>query len=154
MILDGMEREKYIEYLDLNLILFEGEYLNGNKNGKVTKYFSNGKIFFEGEYLNGIIWNGKGYNKNGDYDFEIRNGKGTVKLYDNKDNLRYEGEYLNGKKNEKGKEYYSDGQLDFEGEFVNGKRKENYMNDDLELKGKNSNEEGKQKAEKKMCLIH
>ena len=31
---------------------FEGEYVNGEKNGKGKKYNDNGKIKFEGEYLN------------------------------------------------------------------------------------------------------
>jgi len=31
---------------------FEGEYLNGEKNGKGIQYFR-GKLDFEGEYLNG-----------------------------------------------------------------------------------------------------
>ena len=30
---------------------FEGEYLNGERNGKGTEYYNNGKIRFEGEYL-------------------------------------------------------------------------------------------------------
>ena len=32
---------------------FEGEYLNGERNGKGKEYFDNGKLEFEGEYLNG-----------------------------------------------------------------------------------------------------
>ena len=62
--------------LDKKILLFEGEYLNGRKNGKGKEYFSNSKIKFEGEYLNGIKWNGKGYNKNGIINFEIKNGNG------------------------------------------------------------------------------
>ena len=34
------------------------------KNGKGKKY-NNGNILFEGEYVNGQKWNGKEYNKNG-----------------------------------------------------------------------------------------
>ena len=33
--------------------MFEGEYLNGKRNGKAKEYNRNGKITFEGEYLNG-----------------------------------------------------------------------------------------------------
>ena len=61
---------------------FEGEYLNGQKNGKGKEY-DNGKLIFEGEYLNGKIWNGIGK----EYYY---NGK-----------LKFEGEYLNGQKMEK-----------------------------------------------------
>ena len=59
-------------------IIFEGEYLNGKRNGK-GKEFENDKLIFEGEYFNGK-----------------RNGKG--KEYDINGKLIYEGEYLNGKR--------------------------------------------------------
>ena len=58
--------------------MFEGEYLNGMRNGKGKEYYGNGKLRYEGEYLKGKI-NGKGR----EYDF---NGK-----------LKFEGEYLYGK---------------------------------------------------------
>ena len=64
---------------------FEGEYLNGERNGKGKEYF-NDTLQFEGEYLNGK-----------------RNGKGK-EYYDN-GRLKFEGEYLNGKRHGKGKEY-------------------------------------------------
>ena len=32
---------------------FEGEFLNGKRNGKGKEYYYNGKLLFEGEYLNG-----------------------------------------------------------------------------------------------------
>ena len=63
-------------------LIFEGEYLNGKRNGKRKEYYYGGelefegvylngekngyfysKLEFEGEYLNGKIWNGKGNNK-------------------------------------------------------------------------------------------
>ena len=34
-------------------IIFEGEYLNGERNGEGKEYYSNRKLEFEGEYLNG-----------------------------------------------------------------------------------------------------
>ena len=67
------------------LLFFQGEYLNGERNGKGSEYY-NGKLRFEGEYLNGK-----------------RNGKG--KEYNEYGKLDFEGEYLDGKKNGKGKEY-------------------------------------------------
>ena len=53
-----MEKEKSI--IRKGILLFEGEYLNGKRNGK-GKYFNpwNGKLNFEGEYVNGKR-NGKG----------------------------------------------------------------------------------------------
>ena len=48
------------EYYGLdNTLRFEGEYLNGKRNGKGKEYNYNGKLSFEGEYLNGKR-NGKG----------------------------------------------------------------------------------------------
>ena len=84
--------------------MFEGEYLNGKRNGKGKEYYKDGELMFEGEYLNGICLNGKEYDYNG--------------------KLKFEGEYLNGERNGKGKEYYKDGELKFEGEYLNGKRNE------------------------------
>ena len=40
------------EYDCLGDLIFEGEYLNGERNGKGKEY-NFGKIVFEGEYLNG-----------------------------------------------------------------------------------------------------
>ena len=34
-------------------LMFEGEYLNGKRNGKGKEYDFNGKLKFEGEFLNG-----------------------------------------------------------------------------------------------------
>ena len=62
-----------------NKLVFEGEYLNGKRNGKGIAYYDNGNISFEGEYLNGK-----------------RNGNG--KEYDYDGRREFEGEYLNGKK--------------------------------------------------------
>ena len=42
-----------------NLLLYEGEYLNGERNGKGKEYDFKGNLKFEGEYLNGKR-NGKG----------------------------------------------------------------------------------------------
>ena len=87
---------------DTGKLRFEGEYLNGKRNGKGKEYYCNGLLKFEGDYLNGK-----------------RNGKG--KEYDNNDILIFEGEYLNGNKNGKGKEYFGfNGNLYFEGEYLNG----------------------------------
>ena len=40
------------EYEDDGKLLYEGEYLNGKRNGKGKVYDDNGKLIFEGEYLN------------------------------------------------------------------------------------------------------
>ena len=44
--------------------MYEGEYLNGERNGKGKEYNNYGELIFEGKYYNDKRWNGKGYNKN------------------------------------------------------------------------------------------
>jgi len=82
-------------------LIFEGEYLNGKKNGKCKEY-EYGSIKFEGEYLNGKI-----------------NGKGKEYTYEG--SLSFEGEYMNGERNGKGKEFYND-KIIFESEYLNGEK--------------------------------
>ena len=35
-----------------DILIFEGEYLKGKRNGKGKEYWYNGKLKFEGQYLN------------------------------------------------------------------------------------------------------
>jgi len=130
--------------LNSNILIFEGEYLNGKRNGKGKEYYDKGELKFEGEYLNGKRWNGKGYNINGNIELSINNGNGKGKEYDYNGDLEFEGEYLNGERNGKGKEYY-DGKLKFEGEYINGERngkgKEYDYNDKIEFEGEYINGE-------------
>ena len=104
IICDWKEGKGFIkEYNDYGELRFEGEYLNGERNGKGKEYNYNGELQFDGEYLNGE-----------------RNGKGKEYYKDGK--LKFEGEYKNGKRNGKGKEYNEyNGDLIFEGEYLNGK---------------------------------
>jgi len=107
-------------------IIYEGEYLNGKRNGKGKEYYYRDEtLLFEGEYLNGDRWNGKGYYGN-NIIYELKNGKGIIKEYYFFNNLssilKFEVEYINGKRNGKGKEYDQNGNLLFEGEYLNGKR--------------------------------
>ena len=53
------------EYYPNGELLFEGEFLNGSRNGKGKEYYPNGKLLFEGEFLNGKKWNIKEYDKYG-----------------------------------------------------------------------------------------
>ena len=59
--------------------MYEGEYLNGEKNGKGKEYDKKGELKYKGKFLN-----------------DKRHGKG--KEYDKNDELKYEGEYLYGKR--------------------------------------------------------
>ena len=72
------------------------------------------------------MWNGKGYDSNGQIVYEIKNGKGYIKKYFY-GLLVFEGEFSNGEVNGKGKEYdkeieWDDSRLLFEGEYLYGKR--------------------------------
>ena len=49
---NGKGKEYFNDKLD-----FEGEYLNGKRSGKAKEYLD-GILIFEGEYLNGQKWNG------------------------------------------------------------------------------------------------
>ena len=113
--------------LFLNNNIFEGEYLNGEKNGKGKEYDYNGQLIYEGEYLhgyklngkeyrkgivvyegdyfNGDKWNGKVYNLNGNLIYELIKGNGSIYEYNTDGELIFEGEYLNGKRNGKRKEF-------------------------------------------------
>ena len=134
-ILSKLENGKgIIKLYDDNRLLFEGEYLNGEKNGKGKEYFHYGIferelgyfiynhcITFEGEYLNDKKWNGKAYDEKGKEIYEIKNGKGNIKEYNRYGDLSLECEIVNGEKNGKCKEYINN-TLEFEGKYFNGKK--------------------------------
>ena len=112
--------------------MYEGEILNGERNGKGKEYYygyssifgntSGHKLKFEGDYLKGKKWNGKGFDKKGNVTYELNNGCGIVKEYYDNGNLEYEEEYLNGESNGKIKEYDFNGDLIFIGEYKDNKR--------------------------------
>ena len=160
-----LKNGKIKEYNFNNKLIFEGEYINGERNGKGKEYYSiyHG-IKFEGIYINGKKWEGKGYDSLNNLIYELKGGKGFIKEYDENEDLICECEYKNGLKNGKGKEYYYEddekidllyegeylnglkngkgkefkyGKLLFEGEFYNGHRLKGkyYMNGKLEFEG-------------------
>ena len=67
--------------MNTNILIFEGKYIKGERNGKGKEYYENGKLKFEGDYLNGKRWNGNWYDLNGNILFEIKDGKGNIKVY-------------------------------------------------------------------------
>ena len=122
---------------------FEGEYKDGKRNGEGKEFYKNKKIKFEGEYLDGKRWKGKGYNPDGNLEFEMENGLGYIKEYFSDGKVKLEAKYVNGVKHGLVKEYnilyldsfhidyenytkyYSNNAyyyLEFEGEYENGKR--------------------------------
>ena len=120
-------------------IEFEGEYLNGKKNGFGKEYIvdsasypgedsTRSKLSFEGQYVNGLK-NGKGkeYNEEGKilFEGEYKNGKrwnGIIRNYYYDTIIGSVYELINGEKKGKVKEYDINGQLEFEGEYLDGKK--------------------------------
>ena len=82
-------------------VKFEGECLDGKRNGKGREFYKSGSLMFDGEYLNGKRWNGKAYSRKGILAGELKNGNGFMKEYD-----------------------YESGELIFDGEYLNGERKQ------------------------------
>ena len=123
-------------------LIYEGEYLNGKRNGKGKEYDDNNELIYVGNYLNGLKWCGTWK--------EIRNSKDNKKIllteykfglkrdlnmliYNKHDRLIYEGGHYKGKRHGKGKEYYEHGSLAFDGEYLN----------DHKMRGKQFFENGK-----------
>ena len=79
--LNGEKNGEGKEY-NKNGLTFEGTYLYGERHGKRKEFFKNNNIKFEGEYLYGLKWNGIIYNYNQEVSFEIKDGKGSGKKYD------------------------------------------------------------------------
>ena len=114
--------------------MYEGEYLNGKKEGKGIKYDKEGNVLFKGEFKNNIMWNGiskvykikkkknfiGNFSNNTNYDHHYLNNYNFNPRITYENYLKYEGEYLNGKKTGKGKDYDYEGNLIFEGEYKNG----------------------------------
>ena len=101
--LNGQRNGKGKEYDKKGRIIFEGEYLKGKRwDGIFQNYYDNGNILYDCEYINGKI-NGIGYDINNTIVNFICEGKGVIKEYNDYGDLVYEGEYLNFKRNGKGK---------------------------------------------------
>ena len=111
-----------------DILKFEGEYLDGKKNGKGKEYDCFGKQIFEGFYKEGVKWKGKQIfykDSKKQFEWEYLNGDNNKKgkEYDINDNLIYEGGYYQIFRNGYGKEYDKDVKLIFEGEYNIGSKK-------------------------------
>ena len=118
--------------------MFEGEMLYDQL--RKGKEYRNGRLEYEGEYLYYNKYNGKGYDKNGNISYEIRNGFGIVKeYYYDTEKIYFEGEYKDGIRNGNGKTFYDNGKIKYEAEFlngkINGKGKKYYNNGILKYEG-------------------
>ena len=105
-IVDGLKNGKgkcktVIIHRNLEVTLYEGEFLNGEPNGKGKEFKNSVLPSFKGNYLNGL-----------------RHGKG--KEYDFMGYIKFEGEYLYDERIE-GSEYFR-GALIFEGDYLYGRK--------------------------------
>ena len=135
--LNGEKNGKGNEYHD-GILSFEGNFLNGKKIGRGKEYYSNRNLKFVGEYFYDIKWEGKGYDIMNNLIYELKEGKGFIKEYDFNGVLEFEGNYLGGRRNGNGKEFDKDGNLKFEGEYVKGLRSgygKEYNKEDLIFDG-------------------
>ena len=114
-------------------LMYEGNILNGERNGKGKEY-DKGKLIFEGDYLNGEK-SGEGK----EYTYEYTKNKiGENEEILEHQLLLFEGEYLNGKRNGKGREFNRYKDVIFEGEYLQGKRNgkgKEYKNSQLIFEG-------------------
>ena len=118
--LNGERNGKGKEYIR-GILVFEGEYINGKKIGKGKQYYNyDGKLIFEGTYvyefkLEGKLYMNKKLEFEGKFLYERKyDGKG----YDKNGNIIYK--LING--TGKVKEHFENGGSQFEGEYLNGKK--------------------------------
>lgn len=128
-----------------NIVLFDGQYINGKKNGtgiELGSYFYSDLVngrrqqLFKGEYKDGLRYNGTTKyieeNKYLVYSGNYKDGKLYIKTYNKFGDITYEGGFVNNKKNGFGKDYYEEkhysfdpynikdtGRVLYEGEFLN-----------------------------------
>ena len=122
--LNGKRNGKGKEYNDKGKLIFEGEYLNGKRNGIGTEYHTNGNKKFIGEYKEGKKWNGKAYNYRECLISEFKEGKGFMEDYDERGSLIFDCSYVNGEKNGIGTYYFYSNNFSNELsiEYLNGKK--------------------------------
>ena len=125
--LNGQKNGKGKKYYYNGKLEFEGEYLKGKKSGKGKEYYPNGKLKFEGEYLNGQKRKGIEYDEGQETNVIIKkyNCK-NKKEYDEKGKLTFVGNYLNG--NIIGKEFVNNDKLKIEN-FLKEENAELYLNE-------------------------
>ena len=81
-VLNGLKNGRGRFYNSDCKLIFEGEYLNDVKHGEFKEYYYDGNLAIEGEYFFGRKWNAKIYDINDNYIYELKNGKGFIKEFD------------------------------------------------------------------------
>ena len=103
------KRKQGKEYNYNRTLLYEGQLLNGIKNGKGIEYDRYHELCYEGEYVNG-----KKSGKGKEY---YRFFSNYSKQFSNDPTLIFEGDFIHNYRL-RGKEYYKTGKLKFEGEYL------------------------------------
>ncbi len=107
-------------------ILYEGQTINGMKNGKgILRKRNNGEVIFDGFFKDdkfegqGILYLNNGYIYEGNFTNGKKQGKGILSSEDQK--FKYQGNWVEDEKEGLGEEFFPDG-TKFEGEFQKGKK--------------------------------
>ena len=122
-IVNGVKQGQGIEYYKNQKKRYEGSFKIGNHHGKGKEYYDNEILKYDGEFNDGYYdKRGIEYDETGKiiYEGEFKKGKyhGKGKLYRN-GKLIYEGDFVDNKLQGKGKEYNEEGKVLYSGEFQN-----------------------------------
>lgn len=122
---NGKPEGKWVWWYDNEKIRRKEEYYKGKINGNVTEYDSLGILISEGNYINGIkegawkyIYND--YKEEGFFADGMKTGKWKSQYVNGK--KFFEGEFLNDIPIDKHVYYYSNGQIKEEGSFLRGEK--------------------------------
>ena len=118
--IDGIFKQFSRSFSSKGVLILQGKYVNGQKQGIWERWYGNGQLKEKGSYVNGEeqgIWK---------------------RWYDN-GQLEEKGNYVNGQKQEIWEQWYGNGQLRKKGSYVNGEEqgiwKEWHDNGQLRKKG-------------------
>ena len=101
---------------------YPGQEKKNKPKEEKKDFYENGQIKFDGVYFRDEKWTGKGYDINGNLEYEIINGNGKRIDRNDKGQILLEAECLNGLKHGKVKTYFRNGQLAFDGDYLYGKK--------------------------------
>ena len=118
---------KFIKYSDKGFKQYEGDYLNGKKNGIVTAWYESGKISLQFKYENGLFYDGTEYYEDGWPRVLVKfsapgKREGVAYYYEEDGRIWEKGYFKNGKQDSVWTKYNKDGLAIETVTFSNGKR--------------------------------
>lgn len=113
-------------YYENDQLLREEIYTDGLRNGTLTEYGVNGVIITQGEYIDGLkeghwFFQIDDYREEGDYSLGERNGE-WKHTYTASGEKRFQGSFINGQPDGKHSWWYENGRVWQEGKFVYGRK--------------------------------